>query len=64
MVNYLRHELSSYENELNETAGKVGVRDAYLEIKDKVLFAIGDSYPELQNECRRQRERARGLVCV
>lgn len=57
-VNYLRHELTAYEQHLQSTAGKVGAADAYLEIKRKVLNAISDIYPELNSECSRQSQRA------
>lgn len=56
-VNYLRHCLTKYEAHLGEIAGKVGVRDAYTEIKEKVLDAIAHKYDWLRNECWRQRER-------
>ena len=53
-VNYLRHEMTEYEHHLDLIAGKVGARDAYLEIKEKVLEAIGDQYDWLADECDRQ----------
>jgi hypothetical protein len=62
-VNYLRHELSCYEETLDEITGKVGAADAYLEVKDKVLDAIGKTYPDLFYECNRQSDRARELAC-
>lgn len=57
-VNYLRHELTTYEEDLQNTAGKVGAADAYLDIKEKVLDAISDTYPELTLECLRQINKA------
>ena len=59
-VNYLRHCLTKYETHLAEIAGKVGVRNAYLEIKTKVLEAIGETYDWLWVECSRQEDRMRG----
>lgn len=53
-VNYLRHELSSYENHLTRVAGQVGAEDAYWRIKEKVLDAIAGAYPHLAAECCRQ----------
>jgi chemotaxis protein histidine kinase CheA len=53
-VNFLRHEMSTYEYSLQRTLGKVGGKDAYLAIKFAVLEAIAESYPELRNECSRQ----------
>jgi hypothetical protein len=53
-VNYLRHRLSRYERDLEEIFGKVGVREAYQQINQKVYTAIAVSYPELKAECERQ----------
>ena len=53
-VNYLRHRLTSYEDNLRKICGKVGARDAYLAIKEKVLYAISDEYDWLSEECNRQ----------
>jgi hypothetical protein len=58
-VNYLRHELTRYERHLEEIAGKVGTGEAYLEMKDKVLDAIAEAYPELGMECLKQSNLAR-----
>jgi len=62
-VNYLRHQLSCYEETLDEITGRVGAGGAYLDVKDKVLNAIGDTYPNLYDECNRQSDRARELAC-
>jgi hypothetical protein len=53
-VNYLRHQCSSYEPTLQQIDGHVGARDAYLSIKQNVLDAIAEAYPELAKECNRQ----------
>ena len=53
-VNYLRHEMSSYEYHLARVAGQVGAEDAYWRIKEKMLDAITEAYPQLAAECRRQ----------
>lgn len=54
MVNYLRHEMSSYEMNLGEVFGKVGVSEAYLEINRKIYDAIASQYGSLEEECKRQ----------
>lgn len=54
MVNYLRHELSSYEEELEHVFGKVGQSEALDEIRDKVYRAISTAYPSLVGECIQQ----------
>jgi hypothetical protein len=56
-VNYLRHCLTKYETHLDEIAGKVGARDAYLDIKTKVLEEIAAEYDWLWDECWRQERR-------
>jgi hypothetical protein len=57
-VNYIRHQLSSYERQLRRVAGRVGANEAWLEISRKVFRAIGEAYPWLAGECDRQlRER-------
>lgn len=56
-VNYLRHELTPYEDELTNIAGQVGADDARMDIKEKVLDAIAEEYPWLAKECWRQEKR-------
>lgn len=60
IVNYLRHELTRYEEYLFGFYGRVGSQDVYQIIKDKVLDAIGQKYPWLKNECLRQKVWLRG----
>jgi hypothetical protein len=61
-VNYLRHEFTSYEKELEFIAGKVGRSDAYLRLFEIVLDAIADAYPHLMIECSRQIHRKQDRV--
>jgi hypothetical protein len=56
MVNYLRHSLSRYDDELARLLGRVGVRAAYAQLNQKMYSAITQSYPELTAECIRQVE--------
>lgn len=53
-VNYIRHELTEYDEELWGMAGKVGVSEAYKRYKAAVLHAIASKYPFLTDECERQ----------
>ena len=53
-VNYIRHEMSSYEDKLFEIHGKVGVGLAYEVIKKRILNKISETYPWLADECARQ----------
>ncbi len=57
-VNTIRHEYTQYEEYLGEIRGEVGRRGAYLRIKERVLDAIAEEYPELFDECREQYSRA------
>ncbi|MFZ3382608.1 MAG: hypothetical protein WA144_01655 [Candidatus Methanoperedens sp.] len=45
--NYLRHELSNYEDKLEEIFGKTGTYEAYIIIKKKIEKKIAEIYPEL-----------------
>lgn len=60
-VNYLRHELTVYEGELDGFRGRVGRRDAVDEIRSAVYGAIATTYPYLAGECWRQ-EAARSMT--
>jgi hypothetical protein len=55
-VNYLRHSLTSYEQQLPRFFGRAGQAEAYREIKCKVLDAIARAYPWLAAECERQKQ--------
>lgn len=56
-VNFVRHAETGYEQHLNDTFGKVGTGVAYGRLKAKILDAIGAKWPELRDECERQKER-------
>ena len=53
-VNYLRHELTIYEDELVRMFGKIGAVEGRPLLKERILDLIGDSYPFLANECDNQ----------
>jgi len=53
-VNYLRHQLTEYEEELDNIFGKVGTYMGYEMIRDKVFSKIAKNYPWLKEECERQ----------
>lgn len=55
MVNYIRHELTSYDAQLIKIFGKVGTDNAYVDIRKKVLDKISETYPHLRKECERQK---------
>jgi hypothetical protein len=61
-VNYLRHELSSYETELAALFGKTGRAEATAVIRRRVYRAIAGAYPELAAECGRQLSRRAAML--
>jgi hypothetical protein len=54
LVNYIRHQLTIYESELEEIYGKVGNDDGYKLLNNKIYDKISEVYPSLKNECNRQ----------
>lgn len=56
-VNYIRHQLTTYDNELYELIGKIGRDDAYEQFKKAVLEKISIAYPKYADECKRQIEK-------
>lgn len=60
-VNYLRHKQTSYEEELKEFKGVVGVGEAYLVVRNRILDLIAQAYPALGAECERQKFEAPDL---
>lgn len=53
-VNYLRHQETHYDALLDAMTGRVGVDEAKRLIRNRVLAAIAEQYPELSAECQRQ----------
>jgi hypothetical protein len=53
-VNFIRHQMTSYDRALDSMAARVGVREASAVIRRKVYEAICSAYPGLAGECRRQ----------
>jgi hypothetical protein len=45
--NYLRHELTDYEERLGQLFGKVGTEQAYNRLKNRIHRAISKAYAEL-----------------
>lgn len=54
-VNYIRHNLTSYDFDLYRMAGKPGCDRAYDVYKNGVLDKIADVYPEFKEECESQK---------
>jgi hypothetical protein len=53
-VNYLRHNCSNYEEELENIFNQIGKDDGYFLLKKRILFEIGCVYNDLKPECERQ----------
>jgi hypothetical protein len=53
-VNFIRHNLTSYNGRLATIGGKLGVADAAQRIRQRVLEKIAEVYPEFAEECDRQ----------
>lgn len=54
VVNYIRHNLTDYDENLYNIFGKVGCHDAYIKYRKAVLNKIVESYPEYREECLKQ----------
>lgn len=54
-VNYIRHNMVDYDYCLEKLKGVVGKDEAYAILKNYVLDLIKSTYPELAEECERQK---------
>lgn len=54
MVNYIRHNMVEYDQEIDDMKGKTGKSLLYFELHNGVLHKISEVYPELEDECLRQ----------
>ena len=54
MVNYIRHNYTEYENDLESLFNRVGKTQAYVLLKNAILDKIAAVYPELEQECKSQ----------
>lgn len=59
-VNYIRHNLTMYENELEKIFGKVGSKEAYCLLNEKIYSVISSTYPTFSDECSNQLLRKNG----
>lgn len=55
-VNYIRHQLTVYDEVLEQLERKTGKQEAYELAFTTILNKIGEVYPMLQEECERQIE--------
>ena len=56
-VNFIRHEMTDYEEHLRKLFGKVGIQSGLLSLRERVFQKIGEVYPDLDEECDRQLDR-------
>lgn len=54
IVNYIRHNLVSYDYTLYMNKGRVGINECYADYKNTILMKIAEVYPQYADECRRQ----------
>lgn len=55
MVHYVRHNMTMYDNLLIDWKGLVDIRQMYVSLHSQVLDKIAKVYPELREECERQK---------
>lgn len=60
-VNYIRHNLTRYDENLYEIFGKTGKSQAYMECNRRIYLAIARVYPEFGGECCTQFHRKFGV---
>jgi len=53
-VNYIRHELTGYDQQLECLFGKTGKAGGYMILNHKIYHAIADKWPALREESERQ----------
>ena len=60
-VNYIRHNLTQYDQQLFEMKGKVGIHDEYFRYREAVMNKIAQVCPDLEEEIKRQIEYKRNM---
>ena len=63
MVNYIRHELTSYDYRLDELYNRIGKGQAYMKLYSGIMGKIADAYPKFSDECKRQIEYKKAMMC-
>lgn len=62
VVNYIRHQLTSYDERLFTFRGKVGKEDAAVLLRELILERIAEVYPKYKEECKDQIKTRRQLI--
>ena len=60
-VNYIRHNLTEYDSNLEKIAGKVGIAIGVNNIRAKIFQEIINIYPQYTRECKRQQTERQSL---
>ena len=63
MVNYVRHNLTLYDDELLELYNRTGKGKAYMKLYSGIMEKIADAYPKFSDECKRQIEYKKAMMC-
>ena len=50
MVNYIRHKLTNYDEELERIYGRLARKEAYIKYKDILAAEMKKVYPELEKD--------------
>jgi hypothetical protein len=58
-VNFIRHELTRYDDVLESIRGKIGTNEIFERLHYRVLEKIAEAYPYLKAECERQKNDVR-----
>lgn len=61
-VNYLRHDGTDYDHDLDKYFNMIGVNTAKDMIRDRTYQVIAENYPYLSDECDRQLEHRRAKM--
>lgn len=54
IVNYIRHELTCYDQAINGLLGKVGKKEAFIRLNQRIYQKIAENYPEYAEESYNQ----------
>lgn len=54
VINYIRHELTRYDKAIDALLGKVGKKEAFIRLNQRIYQKIADIYPDYAEESLRQ----------
>ena len=62
MVNYIRHNLTQYDESIMDFARKTGKYQAYMVYLEGIFSKISETYPELATECQNQFDAKKSIL--